>query len=309
MMSRTARKANIPELVEYARLLRSACEEVKSAQTRALEYACQVGKIAIEIKKYLKTSTSLLTFKAFLATYCPELNQRSMNNYEHVYIQVNKDSNVCYPSISKALIDWRKEHPKKKRFQAMADKSKELIKSVPPVDKDGFPSEERVEPTGMHEWTAALPYQEGAMPGQVEPSKDWVFNGMQYHHVQKVWRDKLNGKWQFDTKVMALDHGQAVKVVGHQNDCTICRMDMVIDGNTVPLHFRVDDPSFPKLFDEVGVPKRLEGVSSAPPSILPDEVKTALGVLVAASLSLSGEQQKELRAWLVQFLELWVGEE
>jgi ParB-like chromosome segregation protein Spo0J len=43
--------------------------------------------------------------------------------------------------------------------------------------------------------------------------------------------------------------------------------------------------------------------------ILPDEVKTALGVLVAASLSLSGEQQKELRAWLVQFLELWVGEE
>ena len=84
---------------------------------------------------------------------------------------------------------------------------------------------------------------------------------------------------------------------------------MVIDGNTVPLHFRVDDPSFPKLFDEVGVPKRLEGVSSAPPSILPDEVKTALGVLVAASLSLSGEQQKELRAWLVQFLELWVGEE
>jgi len=43
--------------------------------------------------------------------------------------------------------------------------------------------------------------------------------------------------------------------------------------------------------------------------ILPDEVKTALGVLVAASLSLSGEQQKELRAWLVQFLKLWVGEE
>ena len=42
--------------------------------------------------------------------------------------------------------------------------------------------------------------------------------------------------------------------------------------------------------------------------ILPDEVKTALGVLVAASLSLSGEQQKELREWLVQFLELWVGE-
>ena len=59
-------KASDPELKEYASMLRKACEDLKSAQARSLEYAVYAGKVVAEIKEHLKTSTTLLTFKKFL---------------------------------------------------------------------------------------------------------------------------------------------------------------------------------------------------------------------------------------------------
>lgn len=52
-------KASDPELKEYARMLRQACEDLKSAQARSLEYAVYAGKVVAETKEHLKTSTTL----------------------------------------------------------------------------------------------------------------------------------------------------------------------------------------------------------------------------------------------------------
>jgi len=142
-------KASDPELKEYARMLRQACEDLKSAQARSLEYAVYAGKVVAETKEHLKTSTTLLTFKKFLEVYCPELKQRSANTYHQVYMQVSKNSETSYSSISEVLKDWRKDHPKRSRFMAMADKSKKMLSEVPIPD---LPDAQKVESIGMLEW-------------------------------------------------------------------------------------------------------------------------------------------------------------
>ncbi len=67
-------KPSDPELKEYARMLRQACQDLKSAQAMSLEYAVYAGKVVTEIKEHLKTSTTLLSFRKFLEVYCPELS-------------------------------------------------------------------------------------------------------------------------------------------------------------------------------------------------------------------------------------------
>ena len=66
-----------------------------------------------------------------LEVYCPELKRRSANTYHQVYIQVSKNSKTSYSNISEVLKDWRKDHPKRSRFMAMADKSKKCCSEVP----------------------------------------------------------------------------------------------------------------------------------------------------------------------------------
>ncbi len=166
-------KASDPELKEYASMLRKACEDLKSAQARSLEYAVYAGKVVAEIKEHLKTSTTLLTFKKFLEVYCPELKQRSANTYHQVYIQVSKNSKTSYSNISEVLKDWRKDHPKRSRFMAMADKSKKMLSEVPIPD---LPDTQKVESIGMLEWL------------EPKPDQLFVFTSDPSFTVQKVER-------------------------------------------------------------------------------------------------------------------------
>lgn len=161
---RTTRQAaaDQEQLLAYAARLYSAFNDVDTAQSRALDYATTAGELAVEIKRYLSTSPSLLTFQAYIKKFCPRLSIRSLSRYEQVYLHRKQNSQVVYSSIAGCLRDWRKDHPKKPRFTPIKrEESKEVIAGVPLIDTCEFikkvEESNQIPSIPMLEWTAPLP--------------------------------------------------------------------------------------------------------------------------------------------------------
>ena len=228
-------KASDPELLKYASMLRKACEDLKSAQARSLEYAVYAGKVVTEIKEHLKTSTTLLTFKKFLEVYCPELKQRSANTYQQVYMQVSKNSKTSYSNISEVLKDWRKDHPKRSRFVAMAEKSKKMLSEVSTPE---LPDPQKVESIGMLEWL------------EPKPDQLFVFTGDPSFTVQKVERSGQDyPSYKFLTDPVPLKKYDKVRIDNNtRGEQTVC--ELLAGRSSKNKFFRIATDQFSKHFTQ-----------------------------------------------------------
>ena len=215
-----------------------------TAQARSLEYAVYAGKVVTEIKEHLKTSTTLLTFKKFLEVYCPELKQRSANTYQQVYMHVSKNSKTSYSNISEVLKDWRKDHPKRSRFVAMAENSKKMLSEVPTPE---LPDAQKVESIGMLEWL------------EPKPDQLFVFTSDPPFTVQKVERSgKDYPSYKFLTDPVPLKKYDNVRIYNNtRGGQTVC--ELLAGRSSKNKYFRIATDQFSKHF----TPE--EKVSPVPP--------------------------------------------
>ena len=98
---RTTRQAaaDQEQLLDYAARLYNAFNDVDTGQSRALDYATNAGELAVEIKRYLTTWPSLLTFQAYIKKFGPRLSIISVSRYEHIDLQRKQNSQVIYSHI------------------------------------------------------------------------------------------------------------------------------------------------------------------------------------------------------------------
>jgi hypothetical protein len=90
--------------------LHQALGAIVRAERDSVALACKAGEQVARAKQWLKDHPLVLqSWTQWFRMNCKDYSLRSANDYEKVYMQINKDSSICYPSIRACLDSWRED--------------------------------------------------------------------------------------------------------------------------------------------------------------------------------------------------------
>jgi hypothetical protein len=217
-LAKWRKHAHLPELEDWAKVLKDVHRLCEGAQSEALRYAVEAGRALLEAKKQLKAHPSLMPIRVFMQLYVPDIPQRTASEYEICYRQVLLDSGKGrYSTIRGCVREWRKAH----RRERLKVRSKELLDRAEPPE---LPEEDRIRHTKG--WWLDSPERHEVIAhveahGYTEPprSKNWPPEVRHYLRSICDFLPWLEKQEQIDVELanwLEVFSGRPVRILRHQ---------------------------------------------------------------------------------------------